>query len=183
MPMSERTALAIHEAAHAVVGEALGLALTSIEVNLIEWRGGASFERGFGPEMWRQDLLVSLAGEAAQRRVDPDGRTLRDERGNIRAADDWRKVNVAVSRHNHHEDPEVEDRVSEARIADGSAAVNQLVDLLWPAIQAVAAAIEAGAGTVGATDFQRALNVAMPVDQRVAAAQQIEFIHRPFNDP
>jgi hypothetical protein len=174
-----RRALAIHEAAHAVVGEAL--TFVNIEVDLCRWRGGATFERGFGPEMWRRDLLVSLAGEAAQRRVDIEGVTLLDERGNLRAADDMRKVDVAVSRFNHHDDLDVEDRNSEARIADGKAATDQLLDLLWPAVEAVGAAIEAGGGTVAAMGFQRVLDAAMSRDKRAQAVEQIEFIRRPFN--
>jgi hypothetical protein len=90
---------------------------------------------------------------------------------------------VAVSRYNHHEDSEIEDRVSEARIADGHAATSQLLDLLWPAIEAVAAAIEGGDGNVGAADFRRALNAAMPAEQRAAAVQKIEFIRRPYDAP
>jgi hypothetical protein len=176
-------ALAIHEAAHAVVGEALGLKLVNIKVDLTRWRGGATFEQGFAPEMWRKDLLVSLAGEAAQRRVDAGGETLRDERGNCRASDDWRKVDVAVSRYNHHADSQVEDRISEARIADGLTATSELLDMLWPAVQAVATAIEVGAGAMSAAEVQRVLNSAIPQDVRVAAAQRIEFIYRPFNSP
>jgi hypothetical protein len=175
--------LAIHEAAHAVVGEALGLTLLSIEIDFDQWQGGAKFDLGFGPEMWRKDVLVSLAGEAAQRRVDPDGRTLHDEQGNRRAADDMQKVDIAVGQFNRQEDSEVEDRISEARITDGRAATSELLDLLWPAIQAVAAAIEAGNGTVGAADFRHALNAAMPAEQRVAAVQQIDFVRRPYNVP
>ena len=125
--------------------------------------------------------MLSLAGEMAQHRVDPDGRTLRDEQGNHRAADDMRKADVAVSRYNHHEDSAVEDRISEARITDGRAATSQLLDLLWPAIQAVAAAIEAGNGAADAADFQRARNTAMSAEQCATALQQIEFIRRPFD--
>lgn len=183
VPMSQRDALAIHEAARAVVGEALGLALKSIDVDLTDWHGGATFETEFGPEMWRSQVLVSLAGEEAQRRVDPDEQTLYDERGNRRAADDWRRVNVAVSQYNDHDDALEEEKVSEARIKDGQCATIQLLGLLWPAVQAVAAAIEAGSGTVNATDFQRVLNTAMPAERRAAAAQQIEFIRRPFDAP
>jgi len=35
-----------------------------------------------------------------------------------------RKVDAAVSRYNHHEDSEVEDRISEERIIDGRAATS-----------------------------------------------------------
>lgn len=107
--MPEHTALATHEAAHAVVGEALGLTLL------------------------------------------------------------------------HHEDSEVEDQVSNARIADGEAATDQLLDLLWPAVQAVAAAIEVGGGTLDAKGFHRVLDAAISRDQRAQAVEQIEFIRRPFN--
>ncbi len=176
-------ALAFHEAAHAVVGEALGLRLLSIEIDVDQWRGGAKFERGFGPEMWRRDLLLSLAGEVAQRRVDTDGRTLYDERGIHRAADDMHKVDIAVSQYNHQEDSELEDRISETRITEGRAATSQLLDLLWPAIEAVAAAIEAGNGNVGAEEFQRALNTVMPAERFASSIQQIEFIRRPCDAP
>jgi hypothetical protein len=179
--MPQHTALTIHEAAHAVVGEALGLTSLAINIDMINWRGGVTFESGFAPELWRKDLLVSLAGEAAQRRVDIEGVTLFDERGNLRASDDMHKVDVAVSRFNYHDDLEVEDQVSEARIADGKAATDQLLDLLWPAVQGVAAAIEAGGGTVDAMGFRRALDAAMSRDQRAQAVEQIEFIRRPFN--
>ena len=57
-PSDGNHALAIHEAAHAVVGEALGLTLLSIKIDFDQWQGGATFDRGFGPEVWRRGSRV-----------------------------------------------------------------------------------------------------------------------------
>lgn len=55
--------LAVDEAAHAVLGVLFGLRLQRMKIDLRSWQGRITFEAGFPPGKWRQDLLVSLAGE------------------------------------------------------------------------------------------------------------------------
>jgi hypothetical protein len=162
--------LAVHEAAHAVLGVLFGLRLERIEIDLRTWQGATFFEGRFPPSGWRQDLLVSLAGEIAQRRADPSGWSLGNGIGRSRAAADLEQAWRAVGRSGHPSGSEDHERFAEARMAEGQLASAALVNKLWPTIAALAERLLEANGRLERDALETFLESAFPIEQRAAVA-------------
>lgn len=172
-------ALAVHEAAHVVVGALFGLVATQIRLEPGKWLAKSTFTTGFSAKEWRKDLLVTLAGEAAQRRADPSGGTLHDEQGKHRAAHDFEQARRAASRFNYQGDILEIRRISLTRMEEGNRVVEDLVADLWDVIEALSAKILAADGTLEGEAIRWILQQEFPVDRRNAVLASCEFVHRP----
>ncbi len=160
--------LAVHEAAHAILGVLFGLRLRRMEIDLRTWQGGATFESGFPPDQWRRDLLVSLAGELAQKRADPIGWSLYNGIGSLRSADDQRKAWLAVRTFDHMKDMLEGERAAASRMAEGRRVSALLVNRLWPTITALAAQLLDANGLLEGDSIEFFLASDFPVEMRVA---------------
>ena len=167
--------LAIHEAAHAVLGVLFGLRLRRIEIDLRTWQGGAIFETGFSPDEWRRDLLVSLAGELAQKRADPAGWSLYNGVGRLRSADDQRKAWLAVRTFDHDQGKLVEECAAASRMVDGQRVSALLVNRLWPIIAALGARLLEANGLLESDSIELFFASEFPVEARVAIADSYGF--------
>lgn len=170
--------LAVHEAAHAILGVLFGLRLQCLEIDLRALRGRTDFEAGFPPGKWRQDLLVSLAGEIAQKRADPGGWSLSNGVGSARAAADLRQAWGAVGRFNHPSGIEDEERIAGQRMAEGQRISSSLVNRLWPTIAALAERLLDANGLLEGDAIERFLEREFPVETRAAIAGDCEFANR-----
>lgn len=170
--------LAVHEAAHAVLGVLFGLSLRRIAIDLQTWQGSTTFESDFPPSEWRRDLLVSLAGELAQKRADPAGWSLHNGIGGLRSADDRRKAWLAVGRFNHQQGMLEEERVSASRLAEGQRVAALLVNRLWPTITALAERLLDVNGLLEGDLIEHFLASEFPAEIRVAVAGGCEFANR-----
>jgi hypothetical protein len=76
---TDMRALALHEAAHAVVGHLLGATILNVMINAVLREGTALIAQGFSPpQQWGESVLMALAGCTAQRMVEPDPSMLKD---------------------------------------------------------------------------------------------------------
>lgn len=171
--------LAVHEAAHAVLGVLFGLRLKRIAIDLRTWQGGATFESGFPPNEWRRDLLVSLAGELAQKRADPTGWSLYNGVGSLRSADDQWKAWLAVSRFNHLQDIQEEERIAASRMAEGQRVSALFVNRLWPNITALAERLLDADGLLEGDSIEIYLAGEFPAKTRAYIVGGYEFPSRP----
>lgn len=170
--------LAVHEAAHAVLGVLFGLRLGRLEIDLRTWRGATFFEGQFPPCRWRQDLLVSLAGEIAQKRADPSGWSLGNGIGRTRAAADLQQAWRAVGRSDRPADSEDHERLAEARMTEGQLASAALVNKLWSTIAALAERLLEANGCLESDALETFLESAFPIERRAAVAGGCEFVKR-----
>lgn len=170
--------LAVHEAAHAILGVLFGLRLQRLEIDLRALQGRTDFEAGFPPGKWRQDLLVSLAGEIAQKRADPAGWSLHNGVGRARAAADLRQAWAAVGRVNHSPDIEDQERLARQRMAEGERTSASLVNRLWPTIAALAERLLDAKGLLESDAIEHFLASEFPGEARAAIAGDCEFANR-----
>lgn len=170
--------LAVHEAAHAVLGVLFGLRLERIEIDLRTWQGATLFEGRFPPCRWRQDLLVSLAGEIAQRRADASGWSLANGIGRSRAAADLEQARRAIGRSDHRLGSEDEARLAAARMVGGQQASTALVNKLWPTIAALAERLLDANGRLESDAIESFLEDEFPLERRGAIAGGCEFVKR-----
>ena len=170
--------LAVHEAAHAVLGVLFGLRLERIEIDLRTWQGATFFEGRFPPSGWRQDLLVSFAGEIAQRRADPSGWSLGNGIGRSRAAADLEQAWRAVGRSGRPSDSEDDERIAQARMAEGQRASAALVNKLWPTIAVLAERLLESNGLLQSDAIEPFLADAFPLERRTETADGCEFAKR-----
>ena len=124
------------------------------------------------------DLLVTLAGELAQRRADPDGGTLVDAQGRSRAKDDGEKAQVAINRHNHQADILDTWRVASARMKNGQQAASDLVSELWPIITELADGLLAAGGKLTSEEIDGILSREFPEPRRRTVALACAFANR-----
>lgn len=170
--------LATHEAAHAVLGVLFDLRLERLEIDLRAWQGATFFKEQFPPSNWRQDLLVSLAGEIAQKRADSSGWSLDNGIGSSRAAADFEQAWRAVGRSGHRSDSEDHERLAVSRMAEGQKASAALVNRLWPTIAALAARLLDANGRLDSEALESFLENEFPIEQWVAVAGGCEFANR-----
>ena len=168
--------LAVHEAAHAILGVLFGLRLERIEIDLRTWQGATFFEGKFPPGRWRQNLLVSLACEIAQKRAGPGGWSLANGVGRSRAAADQEQAWRVVGRSDHPSDGEDHARLAEARMAEGRLASAVLVSRLWPTIAALAERLLEANGRLDRDALETFLEGAFPVERRAAIADCCGFV-------
>lgn len=170
--------LAVHEAAHAILGVLFGLRLMRLEIDLRSWKGGAIFHDRFPPRAWRQDLLVALAGELAQKRADPTGWSLCNGVGSSRAEADQKQAWEAVSRFNDLPNIDDEERIAASRLAEGARVSGFLVNKLWPTITALAEKLLVANGLLEGDSIERFLAEELPAETRRAIADGCEFANR-----
>lgn len=161
--------LAVHESAHAVAGVLFGLRLARLEIDLRAWQGATVFEAPFPPGRWREDLLVSLAGESAQKRADPSGWSLDNGVGRSRAAADLQQARRAVGKLG------LEEHLAERRMAEGQRAAAALVNKLWPTIAALAARLLDAEGRLDGDAVELFLEKAFPRERRATIAGGCAF--------
>ncbi len=91
--------LAAHEVGHAVVAHIFGAKVSEIRVNPQTRNGGMDLEDAFPAEKWREDLLISIAGEVAQRKITDRPEALVDGRGHCSWAHDSTRAAALISAH------------------------------------------------------------------------------------
>lgn len=161
--------LAVHESAHAVAGVLFGLRLARLEIDLRAWQGVTFFETPFPPGRWREELLVSLAGEIAQKRADPSGWSLDNGVGRSRAAADLQQARRAAGKLDRDE------HLAERRMAEGQLAAAALVNTLWPTIAALAERLLDAEGRLEGDAVALFLERELPRERRAAIAGRCAF--------